>query len=102
MEGGANVLSEAIVAGVPVLASRIPGNMGLLGGHYSGYFPVGDTRALARLLYRAEKDTSYYQKLESWCAQRKPLFDPGREEAAWAGLLGKSEGIVDQRRGRFH
>jgi putative glycosyltransferase (TIGR04348 family) len=89
MEGGANVLSEAIVAGVPVLASRIPGNIGLLGGRYSGYFPVGDTRALARLLYRAEKDTSYYQRLTSWCARRKPLIDPGREQAAWARLLGE-------------
>jgi len=92
MEGGANVLSEATVAGVPVLASRIPGNIGLLGGRYSGYFPVGDTRALARLLHRAEKDTFYYQRLTSWCAQRKPLFDPDREQAAWAGLLGEIRG----------
>src|SRR6266566_9484187 len=30
-EGGANVLSEAVVASVPVLASRVNGNVGILG-----------------------------------------------------------------------
>ena len=51
-EGGANVISEAVAAGVPVLASRIDGSVGLLGRDYPGYFPVGDTAALARLLHR--------------------------------------------------
>ena len=55
-EGGANVISEAAVAGVPVLASRMDGNVGLLGADYPGYFPVGDTRALARLLERLERE----------------------------------------------
>ena len=54
-EGGANVISEAVVAGVPILASRMDGNVGLLGADYPGYFPVGDTRALARLLRRLEE-----------------------------------------------
>jgi glycosyltransferase involved in cell wall biosynthesis len=34
-EGGANVISEAIVAGVPVIASDIPGNIGLLSTSWS-------------------------------------------------------------------
>ena len=55
-EGGANVVSEAIVAGVPILASRMDGNVGLLGADYPGYFPIGDTQALARLLWRIEAD----------------------------------------------
>src|SRR5262249_5733377 len=54
MEGGANVVSEALVAGVPLLASRIDGSVGLLGRDYPGYFPAGDTEALTALLYRAE------------------------------------------------
>src|SRR5262249_39838109 len=58
-EGGANVVSEAAVAGVPILASRIDGNVGLLGAHYPGYFPVGDTKALARLLLKVERDPSF-------------------------------------------
>lgn len=87
MEGGANVVSEAVVAGVPVLASRIPGSIGLLGEAYPGYFPVGDTAALARLLRRAETDTGFYQGLRAWCAGIAPLFDPARERQAWTQLL---------------
>ncbi|HLW48614.1 MAG TPA: selenoneine biosynthesis selenosugar synthase SenB [bacterium] len=87
MEGGANVISEAVVAGVPVLASRIPGSIGLLGEAYPGYFPVGDTAALAALLGRAETDREFYGGLRAWCAQRAPLFDPERERLAWQRLL---------------
>ncbi len=53
MEGGANVISEAIIAGLPVIASAISGSIGLLGVDYPGYYPVGDTRALRTLLLRA-------------------------------------------------
>ncbi|HXG67356.1 MAG TPA: glycosyltransferase [Blastocatellia bacterium] len=87
MEGGANVLSEAIAASVPVLASRIPGSVGLLGADYPGYFEVGDTRALAGLLLRAETDPVYYRMLKARRERLAPLFDPARERAAWADLL---------------
>jgi putative glycosyltransferase (TIGR04348 family) len=40
-EGGANVVSEALVAGVPIIASDIIGNIGLLGRDFGGYFRVG-------------------------------------------------------------
>jgi putative glycosyltransferase (TIGR04348 family) len=86
-EGGANVVSEAIVAGVPLLASRIPGSVGLLGESYSGYFTVGDTKGLAQLLYRAETDPAFLSKLRSQCSRLAPLFDPRREKAAWSRLL---------------
>jgi putative glycosyltransferase (TIGR04348 family) len=89
MEGGANVLSEAIAEGVPVLASRIPGNVGILGGRYPGFFPVGDTAALARLLRRAETDPAFYARLQSGVSGLAPLVDPARERAAWASLLGE-------------
>jgi putative glycosyltransferase (TIGR04348 family) len=56
MEGGANVISEALVADLPVLASEIAGSIGLLGRDHPGYYPTGDTAALARLLTRAEND----------------------------------------------
>jgi glycosyltransferase involved in cell wall biosynthesis len=49
-EGGANVVSEALAAGVPIVSSAIPGSIGLLGADYPGYFPVGDTEALATVL----------------------------------------------------
>ncbi len=89
MEGGANVISEAVVAGVPVVASRIPGSIGLLGEEYPGYFPVGDTEALARLLRRAETAPEFYEWLRVWCAGRASLFDPERERESWARLIGE-------------
>ena len=87
MEGGANVVSEAVVAGVPVISSRISGSIGLLGEDYPGYFPVGDTRSLASLLTRAETDDTFYESLEARCAERATLFDPARERKSWADLI---------------
>jgi putative glycosyltransferase (TIGR04348 family) len=87
MEGGANVVSEALVDGVPVLASRIPGNVGMLGAGYPGYFPVGDTGALARLLLRAGSEPRFYGRLSAWCARLKMRFEPARERAGWEALL---------------
>ena len=87
LEGGANVLSEAIVAGTPVLASRIPGSVGILGENYDGYFTVGDTEELARLLNRAESDSAFLARLRSHCAKLKPLFTTARERTAWRRLI---------------
>ncbi|HZU39269.1 MAG TPA: selenoneine biosynthesis selenosugar synthase SenB [Gemmataceae bacterium] len=87
MEGGANVISEALAEGVPVLASRIAGSVGLLGAGYPGYFPVGDTAALAQLLHRAETEPTFYGKLLSWCKKLAPLVEPARERASWDALL---------------
>ena len=87
MEGGANVISEAVVDGTPVLASRIPGSIGLLGEHYPGYFPVGDTDALARLLARAGSDSAFYRHLRSHIKRLAPLFRPATERARWKDLL---------------
>jgi glycosyltransferase involved in cell wall biosynthesis len=87
LEGGANVLSEAIVAGTPVLASRIPGSVGILGEKYAGYFDVGDTRGLARLLERCENDPAFLARLKSDCMKLRPLFDPARERASWRKLI---------------
>lgn len=87
LEGGANVICEAVTAGVPVLASDIPGNRGMLGLDYAGYYPVGDSAALAGLLHRAEADAAFYALLQSQCAARAPLFSPAGEAAAVAALL---------------
>lgn len=86
-EGGANVISEAAVAGVPVLASRMDGNVGLLGRDYPGYFPVGDTRALGRLLERLEREPAFATILARAIGRRAPLFGLSREIAAWRRLL---------------
>jgi putative glycosyltransferase (TIGR04348 family) len=86
-EGGANVVSEALVAGVPIVASKISGNVGLLGNDYPGYFPVGDERALADLLYRAEMDVAFLSKLKISCAQLELKFTAEFESVAWQSLL---------------
>lgn len=87
IEGGANVLSEAIAASVPVLASRISGSIGILGDDYPGYFPVGDSQALAALLHRAETEATFLKTLRSRCLQLQPLFEPARERQSWQDLL---------------
>jgi putative glycosyltransferase (TIGR04348 family) len=87
MEGGANVIIEAVNAGVPVLASRIPGNIGMLGRDYSGYFPPGDDWALASLLDRASRDRAFLTALQQQCALRAPLFAPAVEEVEVIGLV---------------
>jgi len=86
-EGGANVISEAVAAGVPILATRIDGSLGLLGRDYPGYFPVGDTAALAQLLIRIETDPAFVKRLTRAIARRAPLFRPAREKAEWKSLI---------------
>ena len=87
MEGGANVVSEAVVAGLPVIASRIPGNVGLLGPEHPGHFPVQDTAALRDRLRRAETDPEFLAELARAGAERAPLFAPEREREAWRRLI---------------
>jgi putative glycosyltransferase (TIGR04348 family) len=86
-EGGANVISEAVAARVPVLASRIDGSVGLLGRDYPGYFPVRDTAALSRLLHRVETSPEFLKRLQRAIARRAHRFRPAREKAAWKKLI---------------
>ena len=87
MEGGANVVCEALRIGVPVLASRIPGNIGLLGAGYGGYFPLGDERALARLIRRAAADRRFYSRLKNQVKKRRELVAPRAEARALLSAL---------------
>ncbi|MEO5933677.1 MAG: glycosyltransferase, partial [Duganella sp.] len=87
MEGGANVIIEAVSAGVPVLASDINGNRGMLGDDYAGYFPPGDAAALARLIDRTIDEPSFHALLRAQCDARAPLFAPAAERAALLELV---------------
>ena len=89
MEGGANVVSEAMMAGVPVIASDIPGNVGLLGPDHPALYPPGDTEALRALLHRAETEPGFLDTVRAHGDARRDRFSPERERAAWAGLLGE-------------
>jgi glycosyltransferase involved in cell wall biosynthesis len=70
-----------------VISSHIDGSVGLLGEDYPGYFPTGDTEALAELLLRAETESGFYGELTRHCHRLKPLVDPARERQAWEDLL---------------
>jgi putative glycosyltransferase (TIGR04348 family) len=87
MEGGAHVVSEAIALGIPVIASDIPGNRGLLGEDYPGYYPVADENALATLLYRAEKIPAFYASLQKHIDLRRELINPASEKQAIQAMV---------------
>ena len=87
MEGGANVVVEAVTSGTPVLASRISGNVGMLGEGYPGYFPVGGTAELAALVARAARDRTFLASLDACCRQRAPRFAPAAEASALVDVL---------------
>ena len=79
VEGGANVVVEAITAGTPVLASRISGNVGMLGRDYPGYFEPRDASGLAECLVRAAREPAYLREMQAACNRRRPLFRPEAE-----------------------
>ncbi|WP_332744727.1 selenoneine biosynthesis selenosugar synthase SenB [Hydrogenophaga sp.] len=91
MEGGAHVLMEAVLGGTPVLASRIDGNVGMLGADYGGYFPPGDVPALVQALRACRagmgEPAGRLAALQAQCEARAPLFDPRIEQAALLALL---------------
>jgi putative glycosyltransferase (TIGR04348 family) len=94
MEGGAHVVMEAVRSGTPVVASRIAGNIGMLGATYEGYFEWADARGLADLLLRcrasqtADND-SLLARLQARCQQRAHLFDEATERTALVRLVGE-------------
>ena len=87
MEGGANVIIEAVTCGVPVIASDISGNRGMLGDDYGAYFAPGDALALAALIDRCLSDAPFYARLNAQCAVRAALFTPAAEQAALLQLV---------------
>jgi putative glycosyltransferase (TIGR04348 family) len=89
-EGGANVVSEALALGLPVVATRIPGNVGLLGESYPGTFPVGDAQAAAALLSRCETDPAFLAELQEAARERAWITDPRTEVESWKRLLAET------------
>jgi putative glycosyltransferase (TIGR04348 family) len=82
MEGGANVIAEAARIGTPVLASRVSGNLGMLGREYPGYYKLYDEAALAKLIARASGDGNFYRNLKRALHARRALFAPAAERSA--------------------
>ncbi len=87
MEGGANVVCEALRVGVPVLASRISGNVGLLGERYPAYFALEDEKALAELIHRAATDRKFYKRVKNAVERLRPMVAPRAEARALLDAL---------------
>ena len=87
MEGGANVIVEAARIGTPVIASRVPGNVGMLGRGYPGYSPLYDHAALARQIGHSMADSAFYRRLAGALGKRRPSFAPAAERRALLGAV---------------
>jgi len=100
IEGGAHVVIEAVRSGTPVLASRIDGNLGLLGEGYPGTFEVGAGDELATHLARCRDDPAWLRALQVACARRSARFEPAREAQALGRLVERLLQAGPNRRGR--
>ena len=87
LEGGANVIVEALSSGTPVIASQMSGNIGMLGKDYAGYFPVGDVDALRAQLEHCASDANFLLRLSTACAVRAKLFLPESERNVLVALI---------------
>jgi len=87
MEGGANVISEATIAKLPVIASNIDGSIGLLGKTYPGYYPVQNTASLTEVLLKAETDAEFVQTLSQHMDSQLSRYHPDQEKQSWHELL---------------
>lgn len=85
LECGPNAVLEAMTMGVPILASRIEGNIGLLGQDYPGYFEGKMDGILAEILAGREATDRWVE----FAAARVPLFSRERETRCWLDLLDK-------------
>jgi putative glycosyltransferase (TIGR04348 family) len=95
LEGGAHVVMEAVRSGTPVLASRVDGNVGMLGTDYAGYFALDDAQALVALLRRCRQEqvrgvAGLLHTVQQQSAQRATLFDPATEQDALRQLVAEA------------
>lgn len=87
LEGGANAICEAIQTDLPIIASEVSGNIGMLGADYPGFYPVQDAKALADKIRKAMNDKIFYQALQQKIKARQTFCAPAREKAAIDTLL---------------
>jgi glycosyltransferase involved in cell wall biosynthesis len=90
MEGGANVVVEAVTSGTPIVASRISGNVGMLGASYPGYFAPADAKDLASLVARIQEDRGLLATLEAHCREQEQRFAPEAEARALRNVVGEA------------
>lgn len=86
-EGGANVISESIIVGVPILASKISSTVGMLGEEYPGYYPFGNANKLASLISKAENDPPFLKELRQYLKKIAHKFEPKAEKSSIKNLI---------------
>jgi glycosyltransferase involved in cell wall biosynthesis len=82
-EGQALILQEALRAGVPIVATRVGGNSGLLGEDAAILVPGGDAHALAEAVRAVLGDPALAARLRAAAAARAL---PAADEAVTAAL----------------
>ena len=87
MEGGAHVILEAAQSATAVLASRVAGNVGMLGPGHAGYFDLGDDAALSALIVRSRDEPDFLAALRNQTLARAPLFEPAEEKRRLIDLI---------------
>jgi glycosyltransferase involved in cell wall biosynthesis len=97
MEGGANVVVEAITSGTAILGTRMSGNVGMLGDDYPGYFTVSNPAELAALVHRASRDRALVRELEDRCRQRAHLFTPAAEISGLLAVVSEARALHGNR-----
>ncbi len=86
LEGGPNAILEAMMIGVPVLASDIDGNRLLLGDDYPGYFQEGELEQCLREFVTGGVDVVRWRQMVQ---HRASLFTAKRETSCWLELIEK-------------
>ena len=86
-EGGGCVLSEAIAADTPIVATRNDATTSLLGDDYPGLFTFGETGALTALLHRCESDPSFCTQLLEAARLHLEECSAAREQENWSNFL---------------
>jgi hypothetical protein len=81
------ILAEAAADRVPVIASRIPAHLGILGPHYPAYFDPGDTPQLAALLHQCESSPDFLRQLRAALAIPARNLRPPQEARRWRSIL---------------
>ena len=68
-----------------MIASKMSGNLGLLGNRYSGYYPLANERALAKRISELVTQPRFSSTLKKNLAKLKPMVNP-QTEARMLGL----------------
>lgn len=84
-EGQPMILLQALSCGVPIIASRIEGNIAALGNDHPGLFDLKDEARYADLMQKAVADSNFRQEILD-CQQALPIPDASQVAVELASL----------------